>query len=151
MLRPHSDEEKEFIKYLVKKHAREPFWKRRIFSYILIIAVAIILTTVILVAYPTEENQYIPSSTFDEFGWSETSAINAAEKVIQEQLAFPSSAQFSNEKAALKSENVSFNEYKVTGTVESLNPYGFTVKKSFYVTLRCFANSDYEVVESDIF
>ena len=151
MIRPYSDEEKQYVKYLVGKHARKPFWKRRMFYYLLIIAVAILCIAVVLVAFPTEDNQYIPSSTFDEFGWSEISAINAAEKVIQEQLAFPSSAQFSNEKAALKSENVSFNEYKVTGTVESLSPYGLTIKKSFYVTLRCFANSDYEVVESSVF
>lgn len=151
MIKSYSDEENQYIKYLVKKHVRKPFWKRRMFHYLLIIAVAILCIAVVLVALPTEDKQYISSSTLDEFGWSEVSAINIAEKVIQEQLAFPSSAQFSNEKATLKSENVSFNEYKVTGSVESLNTYGLMLKRSFYVTLRCFADSYYEVVESDIF
>jgi len=151
MIDPYSDNEKKYIEYLVDKHVRKPFWKRRMFHYLLIIAVTILCISVVLVALSTEENQYIPSSAFDQFGWSEVSVIDTTEKLIQEQLAFPSSAHFSNEKATLESENASFYEYKVTGAVESLNSYGLMLKRSFYVTLRCFADSYCEMVESEIF
>ena len=150
MIDPYSDDEKKYIKYLVDKHVRKPFWKQRMFHYLLIIAVTILCIAVVLVALPIENNQYIPSSILDEFGWSEVRAIDTAKEVIKEKLRFPSSAQFSNLKATLESENVSFNEYKVTGAAESLNAYGLTIKNSFYVTLRCFTNSYYEVVESGV-
>ena len=135
MIDPYSDDEKKYIEYLVDKHVRKPFWKRRMFHYLLIIAVTILCIAVVLVALPTENNQYIPSSTLDEFGWSEVRAIDTAKELTQEKLRFPSSAQFSNLKVTLESENVSFNEYKATGTVESLNTYGLTIKNHFILLL----------------
>ena len=151
MLRPHSDEEKEFIEYLVKRHAREPFWKRRMFSYLLIIGIASIIITVVLVAYPTDDNRYVPSSALDIFGWSEVSAINMAEEVVKEYLNFPSSARFSDVRALLESENVNYNKYKITGKVEAKNSYGMDIKKSFYVDLICYANHQYGVDNWDIY
>jgi len=151
MFRPHSDEEEKFIKYLVEKHVREPFWKRRIVRYILIIGVVAIFTTVILVAYPTDDNRYIPSSILDEFGWSEVRAIETSKEIIKAQLKSPLSAQFSNVRATLETENINYNEYKVTGNVKSVNTYGLEIKKSFYVTLVCHANAQYEIVDWDVF
>ena len=151
MIDPYSDDEKKYIDYLVDKHVRKPFWKKRMFHYLLILALTILCIAVVLVALPTENNQYIPSSAFDQFGWNEVGVIDAAENAIKEQLAFPSSAHFSNGRATLESENASFNEYKVTGSVESLNSYGLMLKRSFYVTLRCFADSYFEMAESEIF
>ena len=147
MIKPYSNEEKQYIKNLVRKYGWEPFWKQRRFHYLLIIIVSILVISIVFITFPKDYNHYIPNSNLDEFGWSETKAINTAEKVIQEQLTFPSSAKFSNIKATLKSENVSFNEYEVTGNVESLNSYGITKKESFNVILMCFTDSYYELVE----
>ena len=151
MLRPHSDEEKEFIEYLVKKHAREPFWKRRMFSCLLIIGIVILIFAVVLVAYPTEDNSYVPSSALDIFGWSEVSAINTAEELVKEYLNFPSSARFSDVRAVLESENVIYNKNKITGKVEAKNTYGMDIKKSFYVDLICYTNPQYGVDNWDVY
>jgi len=150
MLRPHSDEEKDFIEYLIVKHAHKPFWKHRIFNYAIIIILAISITSVALVAYPTDNISNIPSSAVDKFGWSELTAIETSETIIKEQLAYPSTAQFSNEKAMIQSENIGFNKYRITGNVESLNSYNLKIKKSFYVVLLCYSNSYYEIVESGL-
>jgi hypothetical protein len=146
MIEPYSEQERIYVQKLVKKHKRKKFLKMflvgGIIGILLIVSVFIVVSSNILVPTDTPND-----FAFDRFGWSKSSIILTSEEYIKPQLRFPSSAQFSNEIVTLEQEEVNFNKYLVTGSVESLNSFGIKLKQSFSMYLLCYAYGQYDIVD----
>ncbi len=149
MIEPYSDEEKIYVQKLIARHKKKKKVKYLFLSCVVISLVGVSVLVVVSLSCSTINNQQ-KDFMFDQFGWSESTILTVVEEYIRPRLRFPTSGVFSDERIVLIEQNINYNCYFVTGSVESLNSFGSMIRQSYSLYIFCYAHAEFEITNFTI-